>query len=225
MRGQVVEFDPGRRVVVQLATGEVRQIPWDEILRASWISVATASSSAPAVAVPANAGSSTALHTSVTVRIVSPNPKVLLEARDHSGGVGAWQNVCRATCGRSLEVEDREFRITGAGLRPSNPFHFVGDQDSAKLVVSPGKQSNYDWGRVAIIAGAATVIASGALAGWGKSEDRNALVAGGIVGLALGGVMLVVSIPLLTSGRTTVQTSGANSSSSAWSWTARNTQF
>jgi hypothetical protein len=142
---------------------------------------------------------------SVLVRIMPNDQRVWLESRPRHDGSAAWQPVCQAPCDRRVEVEDRSLRIAGQGLRPSNPFHVKGDGDILKLSVRPGSERTHLWGRGLFVSGITLGIASGAVYGLGRVQDSDAAVVGGIIGMAVGGVALLGSLPLLFSGRTTVR--------------------
>jgi hypothetical protein len=198
LRGQIVEMDPGNKLVLQLATGEIRQLPWTQIARTS--SVHSPTSPSPSSSPAASPDPS------VVFYIRSSAPGLFLETRSRFGPGQRWQRACDAPCNKPVAVEDQDLRVNGPGINPSNPFHVVGDSAAAKLIVSPGQQWKQTWGTATLVTGLGLAFASGLLYGGGKLQDQGALVAGGIAGMVLGGAMIVVSVPLLGAGRTTVST-------------------
>ena len=206
LRGRIVEYEPDKKVVLQLATGEIRAIAWSEVSKASWITSAPSSSaSGSARPLPRRAAQQPPRAAgSVVVRIAPADPRLWLESRPRFLAGDAWQRTCQAPCGRRIYVEDRSLRIAGDGLHPSNPFHVQGEGDTVKLNVRAGNHTTHLWGRGLFAAGIGVAIASGALYGLGRVQDEDAMAVSGIVGMVAGGVMLLGSLPILFAGRTTV---------------------
>ncbi|MBI5536221.1 MAG: hypothetical protein HY898_26095 [Deltaproteobacteria bacterium] len=208
LRGQIIEYDPGRRVVLQLATGEVRTVAWSEVARASWITQPTvASGSATSRPVPTAPARPDLVPTAgkVMVHIVPPDARLWLEERPRYDASAPWQRTCQAPCDRHIEVDERSLRIGGPELRPSNPFHVKGEGNTIKLVVRPGLESSHSWGRGLLISGISVELASGLVYALGRFEDKDGAVVGGVVGMVVGVGLLVGSLPLLGAGRTTVR--------------------
>jgi hypothetical protein len=208
LRGQIVEYDPGRKVVLQLATGEIRSVAWGDVARASWITPTPAAApSAVTPPPPAASRRPDLVDTTgkVMIHIVPADSRVWLEERPRYDASAPWKRNCQAPCDRHIDVEERSLRINGPGLHPSNPFHVKGDGSVMKLVVSPGLDSTHNWGRGLLISGIGLEFASGLAYGLGRLEDKDGLVVGGIVGMVLGVGLMAASLPMLGSGRTTVR--------------------
>jgi hypothetical protein len=208
LRGQIVEYDPGRKVVLQLATGEIRSVAWSEVARASWITqppVASGSAISRPTAAPPARPDLVATSGKVMIHIVPSDARLWLEERPRYDARAPWERTCQAPCDRHIDVDERSLRIGGPELRPSNPFHFRGEGNTIKLVVRPGLESTHSWGRGLLISGISVELASGLLYSLGRLEDKDGAVVGGVVGMVLGVGLLVGSLPLLGSGRTTVR--------------------
>jgi hypothetical protein len=221
VRGKIVEYEPGTKVVLQLATGEIRSIGWDLVANASWVSPEpTAPHATPTRSPVPSPIASVPSHPSgrVIVHIVSASPRVWLEERPRLNPSAPWQRVCQAPCDRLVDIEDRSLRIHGPQLSPSNPFHVKGDSALIKLVVSPGLLRTHAWGRGILIGGISVELASSLTYALGRLEDREAVVVGGIIGMALGGAMMLGAVPLLGAGRTTVRNSDGERVGRALSW-------
>lgn len=223
VRGQLVEYQPRERIVLQLATGEIRTISWSEVSRASFISpsaLATPGSAATTSAArPARSADKTP--DAVRIAIHPANPGLRLESKSRFDVTEGWKTECTAPCEKRIQVEERTFRIAGAGLRPSNAFLVNADGKTAKLSVREGAEQTHSWGLGLLISGAVLGLASGALYGAGHIEDSDPAVIGGLIGLGLGAAAVVGAVPLLARGRTTVRSgSGKLVASEATRWPA-----
>jgi hypothetical protein len=90
-------------------------------------------------------------------------------------------------------------------MTPSNSFRFESGAGTAALRVSGGSASARRWGIVALAAGVPVALGGLAMLAYGNLKDRDALKLSGIAGLAVGGVMVGVSLPLLGAGTTKVR--------------------
>ncbi len=202
IRGQVVEYVPDTRVVLQLATGEVRTIAWDQVQRASWVASpapppATSTPTPPASAArPAAAG--------ILLHLEGDRPDLWLETRPRYGN-GKWSQLCDAPCGTVLDVHRKSLRVSGPDVRPSNSFHIEERSGEETLDVSAGSASTHRWGQRSLVAGIGLALASGIVFGLGRVEDEDAAVVGGAIGLALGGIGIAVALPILGSSTTVVR--------------------
>lgn len=211
VRGQLVEFVPGERVVLQLATGEVRTVMWDEVERASWIDAPPAASTlsaAPAAAssVPAPPAASAG----VVLHIVSDRPGLWLETRPSFQSGADWKRVCTAPCDTPVRVQGQSLRIDGPGIPVSGPFRIDAHSGHETLSVSSGSNSRAAIGRGALIAGVGLALAAGVAYGLGRIEDVDAAATGGLVGMVTGGVLIVGSLPVLAGAKTTVRNSNGD---------------
>jgi len=221
IRGQIVEYDPGHKVVLQLATGEIRTVAWSEVARASWIAeqaAGTVSSPALTAAAPPRRPDLLPTTGKVMVHILPADGSLWLEDRPRYDASAAWQRSCQAPCDRYVEVEERSLRIGGPLLHPSNAFHVKGDGSVVKLVVRPGLESTHGWGRGLLISGISVELASSLLYGLGRLEDKDGMVIGGIIGMAVGAGMIVGSLPLLGAARTTVRNAEGERVGQALRW-------
>ena len=90
-------------------------------------------------------------------------------------------------------------------MRPSNTFFIDADEGEETLQFSAGDDAYHAWGQGSLVAGIGLALAGGIAYGLGRLEDNDAAVVGGVVGMALGGVGIVVSFPLVGAGRTAVR--------------------
>ena len=119
LRGTLLEEIPGDHVSVELAPGQLAQVPWDRVQR-----IARAGATPPAPVViepPANAAT-------VTVRIESEEAAVL-ERREGR----RWGIVCSAPCNQAMPL-DGSYRISGPGIRNSPPFMLAGTAGSTVVL-------------------------------------------------------------------------------------------
>lgn len=206
LRGSLVEFVPNSRVVLQLATGEVRTIDWADVDRASWVRptapapVLPAASAAPAEPQP----KSDPKPDGVVIHLVGDRPGLRLEARPRYGE-GSWRTLCSAPCGSRLDVHRQSLRVTGAGTTPSNPFHFEGRSGEETLDVNAGSIEMNRWGERSLVTGIALALAGGLAYGLGRVEDQDAAKVGGAIALGVGGLGILVAFPLIGTSGTTVR--------------------
>ena len=123
VRGQLVEFVPGERVVLQLATGEVRTVMWDEVERASWIDAPPAASTlsaAPAAAssVPAPPAASAG----VVLHIVSDRPGLWLETRQAFKAARTGSACAQLRATRRCECRGSRCASTARASPSPDPF-------------------------------------------------------------------------------------------------------
>ena len=212
VRGEVIEFVPDARVVLLLATGEIRTIQWDQVERASWLPTSlppprkteppkTPGSAAPTSRSPLVPAASSA---GVLLHLVGDRKGLQLEERPRYGP-GSWTPLCNAPCGTVLDLHRKSLRVTGPDVRPSNAFHIDERIGEETLDVSVGSEDLHRWGQRSLVAGIALALAGGIAYGLGRVEDEDAAVVGGIVGMAVGGVGVAIAIPLLGSSGTVVR--------------------
>lgn len=207
VRGAIVEFVPDARIVLQLATGEIRDIPWDDVLRTSWVKDAAAtpaaSTSAPPTALPAAAPRPAASASGVLIHLAGDRP-LRLEVRPRYGD-GVWVRACDSPCDTMVDVHRKALRVTGPGTRPSNPFFIDAREGEETLDVRGGSAAVHRFGQGSLIAGIGLALAGGLAYGLGRVEDQDAAVVGGVVGMALGGIGIGVALPLLGTSSTIVR--------------------
>ena len=207
LRGTLIDAIPNARARIQLATGEIATVPWQEIARIEH-SAATASTAAAS-----GEGSPVWVH-------IDGSEGAQLQ-RDLNGDHRQWVTVCTAPCDKAVSPQF-EYRIAGDGIRNSRVFSLSargGEHES--LSVDEASRSGFVLGIVSASVGtlvmfigllvvlvdaAASVVyldtssansaRSGEALGWGIS-------AVGLAGL-IGGVVLIAS-----NARTGVRQSGA----------------
>jgi hypothetical protein len=215
LRGSVVEYVPGHHATLELATGEVRSVPWDELASVSWATQAAhASARAPDNAAAPDAPAASAsrppqpagapARPRVRVTVQADSTDLWLETRERASTL-AWRRVCSAPCDLDLNVEDKLLRVRGEHVPASSPFRIEGERGSARLHVRAGSGPSRTLGQVALVGGIVLGLGSASLYGAGRLEDDERMVVGGIVGLAAAGVAVVAALPLLARGSTTVR--------------------
>ncbi|MEZ4234107.1 MAG: hypothetical protein R3B89_33340 [Polyangiaceae bacterium] len=131
-------------------------------------------------------------------------PGAWLELRSVTYG-GPWKRACPAPCGKVLEVDGTEARVLAPGMTPTNVFRLQPGVGTARLSVDGGSESWRTWGVLSLAIGTPVALAGGALFGLGHYEDSQGMKTGGIIGLAVGGVAVLASLPMLISGSTSVR--------------------
>lgn len=130
VRGELVERVPGEKVVLKLATGEVRVIAWNDI----------ADTAEPAAQIPKQ-----------RVDIQSDHPQTQLQRiTGQASGMGyaggrsvyvafeSWENICVAPCTASLDPNGT-YRVDAPGMTPSKNFQLPAPtQQPLKLKIQGG---------------------------------------------------------------------------------------
>ncbi len=138
------------------------------------------------------------------MRIAVNHPDAWLETRVF-GGDDVWHRQCQAPCGQVVAVEGVEARVVAPGMTPSGPFRIEPGAGSALLSVHGGSSSARLWGRVGLIAGVPLALVGMTAFAYGRFEDRSGLKTGGEISLALGAALVLVALPLLVAGSTSVR--------------------
>jgi hypothetical protein len=221
LRGTLLGAVPNSYARIQLVTGQLATVPWQDIQRieqgvATPAAVAAPDPAAPAAAAPA------------MVRVHIEGSQVAQLQRDTSGE-GNWVTVCAAPCDRALPAQVG-YRIVGEGIRDSGDFELstqAGERQT--LTVREGSPRGFVLGIVGTVAGGIAVVAGlmvvfiaalPRVAGEGDSTltqaDINAETAGWVIS-GVGTAGLVGGIVLLASnGRTRVAQGPAGAPSAAW---------
>lgn len=211
LRGALVELIPGDHVTVQLATGELRRIPAAEIDRMSTQMAPSEGSASMAPTTPVSpflapsSSSPPPVLSSVILRVVGPQgAKVQTRARLERG---PWATVCGAPCDLTVPVVDREFRASGAGIQPSRTFLIEPGERPVRIELRPGSADLHTWGTRAYLIGLPVMLLGGVGIGLDLGTNlRHGDTIGtvGIVTAAVGGAMILASLPLLYMGQTRV---------------------
>jgi hypothetical protein len=201
LRGAMIDAVPNSYARIQLATGQVATVPWQDIQR---IERGVATPAAPALA--AAPGAAAAAPATVWVHI--EGSQVAQLQRDKSGD-GDWVTVCTAPCDRALPAQVG-YRIVGDGIRDSSDFELSAQGGERQtLTVDEGSRGGFVLGLVGTIAGGIAIgvglvvvfIAAVSRAVADDSEkqgDANAETAGWVISGAgtaglVGGIVLLVS--------------------------------
>lgn len=161
-------------------------------------STAAAQQTAPEEARPVTSPGHAVVHVAVSYR------DAWLETRSLIDG-GEFVRTCAAPCDLRLLVEGREARVSAPGMTTSNTFRFDAGAGTAGVRVNGGSATLRRTGIVALAAGIPIALGGMAMYAQGRLHDRRGLKIAGIAGLALGGVGISVSLPLLILGTTHVR--------------------
>jgi hypothetical protein len=118
---------------------------------------------------------------------------------------GEFIRTCRAPCDIKLDVVGLEARVVAPGMTTSNAFRFDAGTGRAGVRVDGGSATARTVGIITLAAGIPVALAGMALLALGNQEGKSGTKAAGIAGLALGGVSIGVSLPLLLLGTTRVK--------------------
>ncbi len=208
LRGAIIDAIPNGHARIQLATGEIATVPWQDIARIER-SAPTASGAASA----SGEGAPVWVH-------ISGSDGAELQ-RDLNGDHRQWVTVCTAPCDKAVSPQF-EYRITGDGIRNSRVFSLAargGERES--LTVDEASRSGFVLGIVGVSVGSLVMViglvvvlanATASLVdstdGVSMTSDRHGEAVGwgvSAVGLAglIGGVVLIA-----TNARTGVTQSG-----------------
>ncbi len=196
LRGSIIDAIPNGHARIQLATGEIATVPWQEIGHIERAAAAPAASATPAAAeAPA-----------VVVHIEGSETAQL--QRDANGNHREWVTVCSAPCDKAVSPQ-YDYRISGDGIRSSRVFSLSargGEHET--LTVDEGSRGGFVLGIVGASVGGVVMIVglfvvlvnatanlvdqttggspnrSGEDLGWGISAVGLAGVIGGVVLLA-----------------------------------------
>ena len=208
VRGEIVERIPGEKVVLKLATGEVRTIPWGDI------------------AEPEESTSTESQKRKVEVQS-DHEGTVLQRITGQASGAGysggrsvyvsfeSWENVCAAPCKASVDANSA-YRVDAPGMTPSRNFHLPppGKGDPVKLRIAGGSAAVRGFGTYSLSFGIAGLITGAiflpiglALKSSGSSTSfSSSFPTIGIVSLAVGGVLTVLGVSLMVMSGTDVKT-------------------
>jgi hypothetical protein len=137
-----------------------------------------------------------------------------LETRTFVDG-GSFARTCAAPCDVHLQVDGVEARVVAPGMTTSNIFRFDAGSGRASVRVDGGSATARTAGVVSLAVGIPLALAGMALLAHGELQDKSGIRAAGIAGLAIGGVGIVASLPLLLKGSTSVKDSRGNRIASA----------
>lgn len=142
--------------------------------------------------------------TDASIHIAANYGEAWLEGRSRVD-LGQWQKLCPAPCDRKVRVEGLELRMTAPNMTPSNAFIVDPGAGTARLRIGGGSATARELGIVGLAAGLPVTFAGMTLFGLGSLEEEQAVKTAGIVTLAVGAAAIVVALPLLLIGSTTVK--------------------
>ena len=138
------------------------------------------------------------------VHVVVDYADAWLETRSYVDG-GSFQRACRAPCDLKLQVQGLEARVVADDMTTSNHFRFDSGTGMAGVRVEGGSATARRWGIVTLAGGIPLALAGMALFAQGRVKGSSGLEIAGIAGLAVGGVSVGISLPLLFKGTTHVK--------------------
>jgi hypothetical protein len=207
MRGTLIDVLPGAQARIQLVTGEVHTLPWEEIDHID----RGANPSLP-VAGPPAAASQVLLHVEAPVGVV---------VQQDVTNSDNWQTVCTAPCDKLLSTAFA-YRVSGAGIRASSDFTLGPPGSSERLVIDPASKGAYVLGVLGMGVGAVLAYVGLIVAALSTGDDdggngSGGSASGGLIMMGVGAVAAVGGLVLaLTNGKTRVTTYpglGANAGS------------
>jgi hypothetical protein len=228
LRGTLIDAIPNGHARIQLVTGEVATVPWQDIERIERAAQPPAAAPAPAAAAIAVSPAPAAGPAAGKVWMHIEGSQVAELQRDTTGDGNNWETVCTAPCDKAVPAQSG-YRIVGEGIRDSAAFEVTGTNGERQtLSVDEGSRSGFVLGIVGTAAGGVAlgvgliVVLVSALArsidnadgvsstGAHSSETAGWVISGvGTAGL-VGGIVLMVS-----NGRTRVSQGSATASSAA----------
>lgn len=224
LQGELVEKVPGQKVVLKLATGEVRTIEWSAIAQQA----ESASQAPPPPQGPPPPPQEKMFHVEVT----ADRPGVVLEQLQMAGtatfgysygwggrGYGvfeAYSPVCVAPCSANVPASSI-YRVAGSGVTISRKFQVP--MDGARLRVSAGSAGARVGGAVMMAVGAGFLIGGLIILPFAfighdtsycspncasQSSLNDTLLALGAGTAGLGALLLGIGIPLFATSATSV---------------------
>ncbi|MCB9577163.1 MAG: hypothetical protein H6717_09070 [Polyangiaceae bacterium] len=118
---------------------------------------------------------------------------------------GEWQRVCLAPCDKSLRVAGSEARVSAPGMTTSNVFRIEPGRGTARFRVDGGSAKSRTLGLWTLGIGIPVALTGMGIWSYGRLEEDTAIKAVGIGTLIVGGLAIGASIPILSSGGTTVR--------------------
>jgi hypothetical protein len=104
-----------------------------------------------------------------------------------------------------LDVEGAELRVTAPGMTPSSAFRIEPGSGAALLTVNGGSSAARALGRLGLGIGVPLALVGMAGFGYGHFDERRGLETAGAITLAAGAALVLVALPLLVSGSTSVR--------------------
>jgi hypothetical protein len=151
LRGTLVDAIPNQRARIQLVTGEVATVPWQDI--ANIVRADRGSAPPAAVASPPAPSASPAPPTDENMVFVHIVGSESAELERDTGDHRHFESVCSSPCDQRVPLKD-EYRISGAGIRNSRPFKLVESGPPRRnLYVDEGSKGSFALGIVGLSVG------------------------------------------------------------------------
>lgn len=138
------------------------------------------------------------------MHIAADYPNARLEGRSRVD-LGEWRVLCAAPCDQSLRVDGLEVRVTAPDMTTSNVFVIDPGGGTARLRVSGGSSTSRRLGIIGLAVGLPIAFGGMTLFGVGSVEDQQGVRTAGIATLGVGAAAVLVALPLLLVGATTVR--------------------
>jgi len=220
VQGELVEKVPGDHITLKLATGEVRQIAWSDV-------VPEQAAPPPRVQVQQRAPATT--HVAVTstkddtqlaqvmrqidVRVVGAYGDTAY------GHIEELKIICTAPC--EADVDPAGDYKVGGGIHGSSMFNLPPGQNPLKLNVDAGSKGMFMGGLIATLTGAAVIVTGGTIMLLSAvlpqtsfdpvtlqdvPVDRSGMLIGGIITAVAGAALVGLGVPLIVISSTHVTT-------------------
>jgi hypothetical protein len=144
-----------------------------------------------------------ALPTTAFVHIAADYPGTYLEIRDFDRG--EWRRACDAPCDRAVVVDGAEARVRAPGMSDSSAFRIDPGFGTARFRVTGGSALSRSIGLTGLINGIPIAFGGMGLYAYGNIQNESAFETAGIVTLAVGGALVVGSLVLLRTARTSIR--------------------
>jgi len=154
LRGTLIDVIPNSHARIQLETGEIATVQWNEINRIDHANATQVEPPAPAPAPQAPAPAAPAApQKRVLVHIETTGQDVFLLADTGH----AWERVCSAPCDKWMST-DLNYKLAGPSVRQSKPFFLQGENgDRVVLDVNAASSGVFTLGVVGTVVGSVSL--------------------------------------------------------------------
>jgi hypothetical protein len=228
VQGELVEKVPNVKIVIKLATGEVREIPWAEIVPNEPQKKPTQKSTAHAPNTSSHAAPQSTEPSGIAVEVTADSRGVSLQrVAGGGGGSFAWgtgvgtvtldvyENICTAPCTAYVQPGTL-YRIGGSSIMKSDEFTI---SKPMHLEVSAGSRAARFGGVFMLSTGLSLAGCGGLFLGLDVGKTS------GIAMLSVGSLLTVIGIPLLVSSVTSVKSNGVTIARKGLELTTRGLAF
>jgi hypothetical protein len=153
LRGTIVDAIPNAQARIQLATGEIATVPWQQIDKIEQSRSAPPAGTTPPAPAPTQPPGPPAPppppSAIIAVHVDGPDGAELQQ----DAGNDDWKTVCQVPCDKQLPT-GRNYRIMGEGIRASGDFTLHADAGQRETItVSGGSKNLHTLGIVGIVLG------------------------------------------------------------------------